>query len=273
MRAVPLALYVAAWVAYLAHFARRDLRTGRLATALLASAAVAHAYLIGMKTMQVGHVPVVGTAAAMSAFVWLLALSYLYTELTTDERAMGIFVAPLLAALQILPTLRPEVSERPPVLESHWFGLHVLSLLVAYASFALACVVSVTYVLLFKEIKAKHLGVFYARLPSLEVLDSMNLRAVRVGWAFLTVGVVVGLIWANQVQATSTDPRVHAMTLTDPKIFVALVCWLVYTFQLSARRMIGWSGRRAAWLSTIGFALVLLNFVPVSYFLTESHRF
>ncbi len=130
-----------------------------------------------------------------------------------------------------------------------------------------------TYGLLFKEIKAKHLGVFYARLPSLQVLDRMNLRAVTVGWVFLTLGVVVGLIWANQAQATSTDPRVQAMTLSDPKIFVALLCWVLYTFQLSARRVIGWSGRRAAWLSTLGFALVLLNFVPVSYFLTESHRF
>lgn len=273
MTALPLALYVAAWVAYLRYFARRDVSTGRLATALLAAGAVAHTYLIGMKTMQVGHVPVVGTAAAVSAFVWLLALSYLYTEMTTDERAMGIFIAPLLAILQILPTLRPEVSERPPVLESPWFAVHVLSLLVAYSSFALACVVSITYVLLFKEIKAKHLGVFYARLPSLDVLDLMNLRAVTVGWVFLTVGVAVGILWASEAQATSTDPRVQAMRLGDPKIFVALLCWLVYTFQLSARRVIGWSGRRAAWLSALGFALVLLNFVPVSYFLTESHRF
>ena len=53
------------------------------------------------------------------------------------------------------------------------------SLLFAYASFALACVIGITYVLLFKEIKAKHLGFFYARLPSLQVLDSMNQRADR----------------------------------------------------------------------------------------------
>ena len=38
----------------------------------------------------------VGTTEAISAFVWLLCLSYLYTELTTDERAMGVFIAPML---------------------------------------------------------------------------------------------------------------------------------------------------------------------------------
>jgi len=63
------------------------------------------------------------------------------------------------------------------------------------------------------------------------------------------------------------------MSVEDPKILVALLCWVVYTFALFARRMGGWSGRRAAWLSTVGFLLVLLNFLPVGYFLTRSHNF
>ena len=64
------------------------------------------------------------------------------------------------------------------MLRSPLFTVHVLSMLFAYASFALACVLGVTYVLLFKEIKAKHLGFFYTRLPSLQVLDVMNGRVV-----------------------------------------------------------------------------------------------
>ena len=74
------------------------------------------------------------------------------------------------------------------MLQGPLFGVHVSSLLFAYASFALACVIGITYVLLFKEIKAKHLGFFYARLPSLQVLDRMNQRAIVIGWVFLTIG-------------------------------------------------------------------------------------
>ena len=148
-----------------------------------------------------------------------------------------------------------------------------VALLVAYASFALACVVGITYVLLFKELKAKHLGFFCSRLPSLRVLDVMNGRAVTVGWIFLTLGLVVGAIWLLQVQSNTADPRVQAMTLLDPKIFIVLVCWAVYSFALYARQVVGWSGRRAALLSAIGFTLLLLNFVPIGYFVTESHNF
>ena len=273
MNTVPLLLYGAAGTAYAVHFLRRSPMAGRVATLTLILAALAHTFVIGMQTMQIGHVPFVSTTGAISAFVWLLSLSYLYTEMTTDERAMGVFVVPLLVALEIIPALSDPVLEPAAVLDSPWFAVHVSSLLFAYASFALACVIGITYVLMFKELKDKRLGFFYARLPSLHVLDVMNARAVAVGWVFLTIGLVVGAVWLSQVQTQTTDPRVQAMSLFDPKIFVVLLCWLVYSFELYARRAIGWSGRKAAWLSTIGFTIVLLNLIPVGYFLTESHDF
>ncbi len=275
MNTVPLALYVAALVAYGWHFAQRTATLGRSATTLLVAAALSHTFFIGMQTMAIGHVPVAGATSAISTFVWLLALSYLYIEMTTDERAMGVFIMPLLVALQAIPAFRPGVEDRAAVLQGPLFGVHVSSLLFAYASFALACVIGITYVLLFKEIKAKHLGFFYARLPSLTVLDRMNQRAIVIGWIFLTIGIIVGGIWAAQARGGygAGDPRVQAMSLEDPKIFVALVCWIVYSFELFAARRIGWGGRRAAYLSALGFLIVLFNFVPISYFFSKSHNF
>ena len=193
MNFVPLALYAAAFVAYGWHFARRAPAVGRSATTILVAGVLAHTFVIGMETMESGQVPVGDATAAISMFVWLLAVSYLYTEVTTDERAMGVFILPLLIALQLIPALKPgDVEVRSSVLRGPLFGIHVSSLLLAYASFALACVIGITYVLLFKEIKARHLGFFYARIPSLQVLDKMNRRAIIFGWIFLTIGILVG---------------------------------------------------------------------------------
>ena len=274
MNIVPLTLYACALVAYAWHFAQRNSVVGRSATTLLVAAALSHTFVIGMQTMEVGHVPVAGATSAISTFVWLLALSYLYVEMTTDERAMGVFILPLLVALQTIPGFRPGVEDRAAVLQGPLFGVHVSSLLFAYASFALACVIGITYVLLFKEIKAKHLGFFYARLPSLQVLDRMNQRAIVIGWIFLTIGMIVGAIWAAQARGGyAGDPRVQAISFEDPKIFVAVLCWFVYSFELFAARRIGWGGRRAAYLSALGFVIVLFNFVPITYFFSKSHNF
>jgi ABC-type transport system involved in cytochrome c biogenesis permease subunit len=271
---LPLILYAAAGVAYALHFGRRQPGVGRAATTLLLFAALSHTFVIGMQTMEVRHVPIANPSRAISTFVWMLALSYLYIELTTDERAMGVFILPIMVGLQTIPVIYPGVENRDPVLDSPWFWVHVSSLLFAYASFALAMVLGVTYMLQFKEIKKKHLGYFYTRLPSLQVLDAMNSRAVTVGWLLLTIGVIVGVVWTAQARSLAPDNiNLRAMSLQDPKIFIAFLTWGLYSFAVLARRTMGWNGRRAAWLSALGFVIVLLNFLPISYFVTTSHTF
>jgi ABC-type transport system involved in cytochrome c biogenesis permease subunit len=271
---IPLVLYAAAGVAYAIHFARREPGAGRTATTLLLCAALSHTFVIGMQTMEVWHVPFSNTARAISMFVWLLTLSYIYVELTTDERAMGVFIMPIVIGLQMIPVVYPGVETPNPVLDSPWFWVHVSSLMFAYASFGLAGVLGLTYMLQFKEIKKKHLGYLYTRLPSLQILDAMNSRAVAVGWLFLTIGVIVGIVWTSEARAAAPDDaNLQAMALNDPKIFIAILTWAVYSFAMFSRRTLGWTGRRAAWLSALGFVIVLLNFVPVSYFVTTSHTF
>jgi ABC-type transport system involved in cytochrome c biogenesis permease subunit len=271
---IPLILYAAAGVVYAIHFARREPAIGRAATTLLLFAALSHTFVIGMQTMEVRHVPFANLSRLVSSFVWLLALSYIYLELTTDERAMGVFILPILVGLQVIPAINPGVERADPVLDSPWFWVHIASLLFAYASFALAAMLGLTYMLQFKEIKKKQLGYFYTRLPSLHILDAMNSRAVLLGWVFLTVGVVVGVVWTAQARALSPgNVNLQAMSLDDPKIFIAVLSWAVYSFEMFARRTLGWAGRRSAWLSALGFVIILLNLLPVNYFVTTSHTF
>jgi ABC-type uncharacterized transport system permease subunit len=272
--AITFILYAAAAMLYAMHFVRRQPPIGRAATLTLAAAVLTHTFVLGMHTMQVGHAPLVGQGQAVSVFIWLAALSYLYVELTTDERTMGAFIITLLALLFIVPLTSPDPTERPAVLDSPLFVAHVVSVLFAYASFALACVVSVTYLLLFRELKRKQPGVFFARLPPLRALDLMNIRAVTIGVIFLTISVLVGVIWIGEARVYApNDARVQQMSLADPKIMLAIISWLIYAFQIFARQVIGWGGRRAAWLSILGFASIMVNLLPVGYFITTSHTF
>jgi ABC-type transport system involved in cytochrome c biogenesis permease subunit len=85
---------------------------------------------------------------------------------------------------------------------------------------------------------------------------------------------VVGVIWAGQARAAAPeDPNLQAMALGDPKIFIAVLTWAVYAFAVFARRTMGWTGRKAALLSAVGFIFVLMNFLPINYFVTTSHTF
>lgn len=274
MDAITFILYAAAAVLYAMHFVRRQPLHGRAATVTLAAAVLTHTFVLGMHTMQVGHAPLVGQGQAVSVFVWLAALSYLYVEMTTDERTMGVFIIPLLAMMFIVPLISPDPTERPAVLDSPLFVAHVITVLFAYASFALAAVVSVTYLLLFRELKRKQPGMFFARLPPLRSLDLMNIRAVTIGLVIFTISLLVGVIWIGEARIYApNDARVQQMSLADPKILIAVISWVVYGFQIFARQVIGVGGRRAAWLSILGFASILVNLLPVGYFFTTSHTF
>src|SRR5947208_2803862 len=113
MQFAPLVLYGAALIAYAWHFTERRPVVGRSATTLLVFAALVHTFVIGMQTMEIGHVPVAGAASAISTFVWLLALAYLYTGMATDERGVGGLLLPLLAPPQAVSALRPGVLGPP----------------------------------------------------------------------------------------------------------------------------------------------------------------
>jgi len=269
-------LYVAAAAAYAYAFVSRRELAGRVATAVLVAAALVHTFQIGMATVELGVPPLAGREGAIGGFVLMLAVTYLYVELSTAERTIGTFVTPLLAGLQLLVAGgdAPTTASAAVLGEGRFLAFHVGALLSAYASFALACVIGLTYVLLFRELKTRTPGVFFSRLPPLQVLDRMNLRAVTVGWLLLTVGLIAGAFWLVDARATMPhDPRVAAMTPLDPKILLAVSCWLLYSGQIAARRWGGLSARRTAWLSALGFALVLLNFLPVAYFFSRSHNF
>jgi HemX protein len=267
-------LYAVACAAYVWHFASQKPLAGRIATGLLLLSVLVHTFELGMYTMELGVPPMAGRTGAISTFVWMLAVSYLSIEVSTDERGIGIFVTPLLVALQALVAHGEMPTDVPRYFATPFVAVHVGALLFAYASFALACVIGITYVLLFRELKRRTPGVFFQRLPSLQVLDRMNMRAVSIGWLLLTIGLVGGALWLREVSVEmANDPRLPHMTLADPKILMAVVTWIVYGVLLASRRWAGLTARRAAWLSAVGFAIVLLNFLPVAYFFARSHNF
>ena len=101
----------------------------------------------------------------------------------------------------------------------------------------------------------------------------MNRRAIVVGWLFLTCGLMVGGIWATQIDS-SPDPRAQAMSLDgseDPRRAAVLGGLLVRAVRARDRSAGAAAAPRGCRRSA--FVIVLLNFVPVGYFLTRSHNF
>jgi ABC-type transport system involved in cytochrome c biogenesis permease subunit len=100
-------------------------------------------------------------------------------------------------------------------------------------------------------------------LPPLETTDQIAQKALLFGLPCMTAGLLIGSLIA---QAT-----VGASYFRDPKILLAFAMWLVYIAMIHIRRISGLRGRRAVFLSTFVFFVVLA--VWAANQLSSVHRF
>src|SRR5690606_40417647 len=103
------------------------------------------------------------------------------------------------------------------------------------------------------------------RLPSLEDLDVFNYKIIAVGFPLLTLGIILGAVWA----ATAWN-RPWGF---DPKETWSAITWLIYAIYLHVRYMAGWGGRSSAIISIIGFLAVLFTYLGVNYLLPGLHSY
>jgi ABC-type uncharacterized transport system permease subunit len=194
-----------------------------------------------------------GFAEGLSALSFLLVAVFLGIELRTRAPVLGAFLAPAAVAVW-LPALwiLPEDELSRPEAWTPMLVAHIGVALTGLAVFAVATGVAVAFLLLERQVKGKRLGVLFERLPSLELLDRLNLRLVTWGFVALSLTLLTGMY----VALRSTDA--HAFQAVE---LTTAVAWLVFAGLLQARVLAGWRGRRVAWLTMAGFGLLVLSFV------------
>ena len=84
-------------------------------------------------------------------------------------------------------------------------------------------------------------------------VEAMSYELVRFGFALLTIGLLVGSVWAKSAWGD--------FWVWDPKENWSLVTWLVYGGYLHLRRVRGWRGDKGAWLLLAGFAVVMFTYL------------
>ena len=88
------------------------------------------------------------------------------------------------------------------------------------------------------------------------VYDEVTYRAIAAGFPLLMIGVILGALWANEAWGNYWS--------WDPKESMSLVTLLGYGVYLHMRLNGEHSPRTLAWVSVIGFLLVLMTFVGVN---------
>jgi ABC-type uncharacterized transport system permease subunit len=254
---IAAALYAGATAAYIVYFARpRHARLATVGAGLLSAAFVVHAIAIGVGCGEFGGAEFFSLRGGVVLMVWLAAGAYLLLQRFYHLPTVGAFVTPFIF-VALVPALfgTPGHPELPPEAVRHpTLTLHILSAVLGVALFGIAFGVAIMYLLQEREVKGKRFGALFSRLPSLDALDRMVQRLVRVGFVVYTVALIAGTITATAVWKSAWS--------WDPQQIVSMVVWTLYGALVQLRHS-GWHGRRYALLTLAGFVLVLGSMVSL----------
>jgi cytochrome c-type biogenesis protein CcsB len=234
---------------------RRKLLTSWTVTATLIGFAL-HTASLAQRWTEAGHFPAVGLHDVTSFLAWALVLVFLMTYTRTRVEALGLAVYPVAFALVLVSNMTPAAESDDPILRSYFLPIHATLAFLGYAALFVAFAMGLLYLVQERELKSRSPRRLYYILPSLERCDTIGGRSVEVGFAFLTLAIVTGMLWSYRARGVYWTG--------DAKEWTALIAWVLYVALVLARHRTGWGGRRAALLGIAGFAAVVLTFVWVT---------
>ncbi len=244
--------YLAATGLALAYLIQRVEGVYRLASLATQAGWVLHTLALVARGIELGRPPFSTLTEAVSVLVWAAVLFELWAERQYRVKALGAFVLPVVLTFSLSAIALPAgLRELAPTLRSAWISVHVILALTGIAAFVLNFAGGIMYLLQERQLKSKRPGGFYYRLPSLETLDRLTSRALTLGFPFLSVGLILGALWAGTAWGS--------LFTWDPLALFSFIAWLIYAATLSGRVVAGWRGRRAAYFAIIGFAALLLT--------------
>lgn len=155
------------------------------------------------------------------------------------------------------PSLSPAIDPLVPALQSVWLNIHVIVILLGYASGTLA-------------MGAGHAWIFYDTFRPDERALKMSIaqalyRFMEYAVLFLIVGILLGSVWANSAWGRYWG--------WDPKETWALITWFYYLSLVHAQKKGYIRERGLAIASLFGFLLVLVTYYGVNYYLAGLHSY
>ena len=224
---------------------------------------------------------------------WSFSLIHIFLEQITKSTFIGPVFSPttlLINAFAIfnLPNKMQQITPLIPALKSNWLMMHVTIILLSYTALLSGSLLSISFLILnwiqtvtanyskvvlknsnlqkiqsqkvlfqdSKRINVQSLSIL-KQFELLKNLDNLSYRLIGIGFAFLTIGILSGAVWANEAWGSYWS--------WDPKETWALITWIIFAIYLHTRLVKGWQGRKPALVASFGFLILWICYLGVNF--------
>src|SRR5207245_1175137 len=96
--------------------------------------------------------------------------------------------------------MTPAAETDDPILKGLFLPIHATLAFFGYAALFVAFAMGLLYLIQERELKSRSPHRFYYIVPSLERCDTIGGRSVEVGFGFLTLAIVTGMLWSHRAR-------------------------------------------------------------------------
>jgi len=205
-----------------------------------------------------GHLAL-GIGTILSLDAWAVAAIFLVASLRKPIASLGTFIMPSAAVAAIGQIFLPMHTQANPVPVDPWLVTHVVISILAYSLLSIAVAQSLVLWIQESRLRHKQSAQLMQAFPPMETMESLMFEMIRVGFALLTLTLISGLFFSDQLFGTPLPFTHHSV--------LSLIAWLAFAILLIGRQQFGWRGRNAVRWTVAGFVLLVFAYLSAEFLL------
>ena len=212
----------------------------------------------GLRWWLSGHIPVTNGHETMLFMAWvLILLTFLLYRKFPIMMSFGPLIASFCLLVSMLAGSNSQLTPLMPVLQSPLLSVHVMTVMCAYAIFALQVLLGIQALLLMKK---------HQHTTQLDKITALSQLMLYPAVFLLTIGIFLGAVWANVSWGNYWS--------WDPKESWALITLMVYAVPLHKASLGIFRRPRFYHIYIVtAFLAVLITYFGVNYLLGGMHSY
>ncbi len=262
------AAYLAAAIVGIVQLLAWGQKYRRFLVPLVALGAVLEAVMLIFRAVAIKAIPLTGTFESLIVLTIIFALIYLFLSVAIHRvwfasvMVWVIFCLLGLAAVVAEPVSAPHEAASTP-----WAIAHAIAMILGSASLMLATASAVLYLFSRRKLKQKRVLAVLGKVPSIQKLEQMNLFGLKSSFILMTFGLASGVGLSVSLGMTTRH------WLTDSKIILIAVVWLLLGLILVLWRTVKLKEKTIAYATIVASALILFAAVGTLAFCGTWHDF
>ncbi|HWL26999.1 MAG TPA: cytochrome c biogenesis protein CcsA [Ureibacillus sp.] len=247
-------LYAVSIVLYFTDYFYRQVKIRRAAFWLVSIVWVMQTVFLLFDIFEKKRFPVLSLIEGVYFYAWLLITISIILHCIVKVDLPVFFINVLGFIFVTIHLFAPDHVQHPlgESLVSEMLIIHISFAILSYASFTLAFVFSVLYLILYKILKRKKYSKLWSRFPSLQQISKWVNSSILIGNPLLLISIILGLEWASMT--------LDGLSIIDAKIIGSFIIFVIYFVVLILHHKGKLTGINYSWVHIYTYLLVVVNF-------------